>query len=108
MDFQNFENIKNHIIHIHSMARLIRFACARYVYCGVEEDIKIHARMLVLRTMVSLNLHPQFDLSDMTEEQQSELISLATDALRDFVPLSPDRAAHNTGTQVREILTSGF
>ena len=108
MDFQNYENIKKHISHIHSMARLIRFACARYVYCGDEEDIKIQARMLVLRTMVSLNFHPQFDFSDLTDEQQSELISLATDALRDFVPLSPDRAAQNSGIEIREILMTGF
>ena len=108
MDIQNFENIKKHIIHIHSMARLIRFACARYVYCGSEEDIKIHARMLVLRTMLSLNIGHQFDFSDLTDEQQSELISLATDALRDFVHLPPDRAAQNTGTEIREILVSGF
>lgn len=108
MNENNFNNIKNHLIHIGQMGRLIRFACARYVYLGGEDDIETHARMLVRRTILSLNLGGDVDINDLNEKQLSELISLAKDAFSDFVQLPKERAEQHTGAEIHEILTTGL
>lgn len=106
MNQSMFEAIKYNIVFVGAISRHIRMARARIVYMG--SDLEDNARWLVMRTMDAMNttrLSERFEYSDLSEAQQSELVSLAKDTLGQFTPLTEERARGMTGSQIHGILS---
>lgn len=105
MDTIAFEKVKEQIRLCGDMARLIRFAGARYVYTG--SNIESNARMLVQRTMTALDIERVMDINDLSKEQYAEVIKVAKESLFEFVQLPAARAAGMTGSEIHDTLVSG-
>lgn len=99
-----FEEVKRNIVFLGNMSRCIRMSNARMVYLG--SNLEENARWLVMRTMDAMFLYETLVFSKLDEEQQSELVSLAKDTLRQFFPLPKENAKHMNGTQIHDMLSS--
>lgn len=100
-----FEEIKDKLSFNGKMARYYRMAGTRTVYLG--SDLERDARSLVVRTMGAMGLHFDHEFNDLDEKQQSELIAIAKDSMREFVQLPSDRASDMTGFEIHNMLSSG-
>lgn len=100
-----FEEIKEKLSFNGKMARYYRMAGARTVYLG--SDSERDASSLVVRTMEAMGLNFEHDFTDLSDKQQSELIAIAKDSMKEFVQLPSDRASDMKGLEVHYMLLSG-